>query len=385
MAWSLKDIEENLLGSAINVLGLSAQEAQDAVNRVEQVLGPSWIAGNIAGKGIAPAMQAISMGLRLPALDGVPDTARLVDKLRGNQDNADAELTALWLLRSIDPAAEVVLEPPVGNRKADFRIHRQGEPGITVEVTSPQTSQEEQRIRGIMERLTTAFESATNTFSLDIVLRREPSTEELELLWQRLPQFTSLGGPQRATLIDSMGWLFLNQTPVGTWLGCEVPEMSDTPMVGLVMFKGGGPTGGPLYQVAVQIPFAETRAERFLRDKAGQLPGDGPGLVMIQASRSPRGFKAWATLFKKALNCIRDTRISAVCLFCGEAGPTGDGYNWQPRATLVVNPSAQWRLPEPFASGLALMSVMSEGAAAGGPRPPSDSRGNAVFQGDRHR
>jgi hypothetical protein len=72
MPWSVERIEKELLLSELNVLAMPAEVVVTAVNRVEQLFGTGWIDGETASaKGIAPTMQVIGMGLRLPALDNL--------------------------------------------------------------------------------------------------------------------------------------------------------------------------------------------------------------------------------------------------------------------------------------------------------------------------
>lgn len=75
MGWSVEDIEKKLLLGKIDVLALSPESVLEAVNRVERVLGPEWIAAEASAKGIAPAMRTIGTGLRLAALEGVAQAA----------------------------------------------------------------------------------------------------------------------------------------------------------------------------------------------------------------------------------------------------------------------------------------------------------------------
>ena len=284
------------------------------------------------------------MGLRLAALEGIAHAKSLLKRILDGDRSAEAELTAVYLIRSQAPSVELQLHPDVGHRKADFRMRNGNEPWTTAEVTQPSNSMEKQGLTKILERLTGTFKAMKQQFSLEVVLSREPSEEELTLLCGRLPEFCELQGQLQAELTGGLGFLFLNQTPIGHLLKRKVAGMADTPMIGLAMFVGGGPGGGPHHQVLVRMPFTDERVEEILRDEARQLPKDGPGLVMIDVTNASGAFESWSELIQRRLQPHIHTRISGVCLFEGGMVPTEKGYDWLLRTTLLKNPHTQFQL-----------------------------------------
>lgn len=154
-------------------------------------------------------------------------------------------------------------------------------------------------------------------FSLEILFRREPTDDEIEILCNRLPEFCGLPGQQRAELVDGMGFLFLNYVPIGHLLLCEVPELADAPMIGVTAFFSGGLGGGPHDQVSVRIPFKDERVEEILRDEAKRLLKGEPGLVMINVLTSPKEISVWVSLIERRSQPKIHTRVSGVCLFSG--------------------------------------------------------------------
>jgi hypothetical protein len=189
-------------------------------------------------------MRLIGTGLRLPSVENLPRAEELIINLRRGEQNTDAELTAIHLFRSTVPAAQLELYPSVGQREADFRVRESAQSEwTTVEVTQPMSSEEEHRINEMLRHLLTAFEKLPNPFSLDILFRREPNENEIALLRDRLPEFCQLPGQQRAELVDGMGFLFLNHVKVGRLGLCEVPELANTPALGVTSFFSD-PAGG---------------------------------------------------------------------------------------------------------------------------------------------
>lgn len=285
------------------------------------------------------------MGIRLPVLDGIPNTENLLNNLRKKDQNSEAELTAIYLFRSAYPDAEVDLYPEADGRKADFRIRLENTPWTTVEVTQPEDSVEKLRLQKIISKFTDALGDLENLCVLEIVFCREPTEAEVEILCSRLPEFCMQEGPKQAKLIDDMGFLFLNQSPINQMIEHAIPGKENIPMIGVVMFVGGGPDGGPHHQVAVRMPFTDNRAKEILRGEAKQLPKDGCGLVMIDVSSANGSFEEWSAMFRRRFQPTINTRVGGVCLFEGNMSPVGDPYQFLIKTQLHINPYAKQTLP----------------------------------------
>jgi hypothetical protein len=345
MTWSVARIEKEILHTGLDTLALPPEAIVSAVERVERVLGAEWLASATEAKGILPAMNVITIGLRLSVLNGIDQSEKLLEFLRRNDQNAAAELTAIYLFRSRDPSLSIELEPDVGSRKADFRVRRGAEPWTTVEVTQPGVSDEQKKVRTVLLALVSALAEVAGQFSLQVIFRREPTDQELSVLRDRLPEFCGMAGPQKAELVDGMGYLFLNQVEVGRLMVPDIPELTNKPKVGLSMFTSGGQNGGPRSQVTVQIPFTDERGDAILHDEARQLPKEGPGLVMINVANSPGNFDAWASFILPRFQPALHTRVSGVCLFSECVLGSTPGYDYVVDARLLVNPHAKRPLP----------------------------------------
>lgn len=349
MTWPIDRIEKELLAGPASTVALPTETLVAAVNQVAQTLGSEWIKSEIAlAKGLSIAMRVIGMGVRLPSIENLAGADELVTNLRRREQNADAELTAIYLFRSTVPTAQVELYPPVGHRQADFRVRESAQSKwTTVEVTQPMSSEEEQRINEMLRHLLTAFEKLANPFVLDILFRREPTGKEIAALRDRLPEFCQSPGQRQAELVDGMGFLFLNYVEVGKLGVCEVPELVNNPALGVTSFfsdPAGG--GGPHHQVSIRIPFTDDRAEEILKTEARQLPKDESGLVMINVSLSPKETPSWVSLIERRFQPALHTRVGGVCLFFGGMTPVGNQYDWLLQTKLLVNRHAKLQLPE---------------------------------------
>ena len=102
-SWSWDEINaEWLLG---NKLALPPEAIVEAFNRAEKALGREWIeaARMQSGRqirGTWPTLHVATVGQLLASLEGASNAAELIEKLRGGDASAFAELTAVHLIRS---------------------------------------------------------------------------------------------------------------------------------------------------------------------------------------------------------------------------------------------------------------------------------------------
>jgi hypothetical protein len=116
------------------------------------------------------------------------------------------------------------------------------------------------------------------------------------------------------------------------------------PRLGLAQAIGGGTE--PHRHIAIRMAYSDERAERFFRREARQLPKDGPGLLVIQMSRAPGGFKSWEPLIRRRFQPTINTRVSAVCFLGGGSVLTPDGEKLLPETKVLANPHAAFPLPQ---------------------------------------
>ena len=347
MSWTFAEIESDWRPGA---LAAPPPEIAAAFNRVDKIFGRAWIeesrisSGSVV-RGSAPTLHIVSMGQKLTAIEDLLDKAeKLIERIRRRDNSAHAELTAIYLLRSRRPTAEVDLDPPVGDRISDFRIRRGGdEPWTYVEVTLPDVSDAQNRAMTVIERLTALLKPIKRPFALDVFLRREPTAAETDSLAERVPQFCNLDGVHRSELANELGFLLLNASPPGQVVFHNHVGEENRPRIG--MSKGIVGPGEPHRHIAVRMAFADERAETFLRREARQLPEDAPGLVMVQMSRVPGGFKTWEPLLLRRFQPTIHTRVGAVCLYSGALLTTSRGEAWLPETKMIANPHGKFPLP----------------------------------------
>lgn len=358
MVWTWDDIERQWLRDGR--IAYSAEEAVAAFNLVERTLGREWMkAHNTTGNvdevwGPGPTATIVRMGLRLASLEGLGGAEELIRRILRKDLSALAELTTVHLLRRDRPSVTVELWPDVtvsgGPRKPDLRVREDaGHPWTYVEVTQPDTSEAEERVQTVMNRVTALIREVRKSFALEVFLRREPTDAEVAAVVNTVRDVCASEGVVRRELPDGLGLLLLNHTEPGSVVlddhgDAHVPRLARATAI------GGG--AEPHRHIAVRMAYSDERAERFLGREARQLPTDAPGLIVIQMGRAPGGFKSWEPVIRQRFQPTIHTRVSAVCLLGGGSVATPAGEKLLPQTRLIVNPHAAFQLPQWIADTL---------------------------------
>ncbi len=323
----------------------------DQFNVVERYFGREWINQTrfqvgVESWGVGPAAYVASQGMRLTSLDGVFGAANLIEKLRRREAAAWAELTAIWLLRQNDPPVEVEVEPALSGWSyvPDFRARRANDPWTNVEVAQPNLSKEHRRLDAVMGRLSGLLDVALGRYSLEVLLDRAPSDQEIDYLRDRIPEFCRLVGAQVEQLPHLLGTLYLNETAPGV-LVIQDHGQSHRPRLGRMSSRLENNV--PQRHIAVRLAYSDDRADAFLRSESRQLPKNAPGLIMIQTSGATGAFRQWAPLLEGRLQPTQHTRVSAIYLFQSWMDPNPTGLEeWQVEARAIVNPHAAMPIPQ---------------------------------------
>ncbi len=273
------------------------EDAVTAFNLVERTLGRQWMktyntTGNVTEVwGTGPTAAIVRMGLRLASLEGLAGAEALTHRIREGDVSALAELTTIHLLRHGRPTVAMELGPDVlvggEPRKPDLRVRENAQDLWTyVEVTSPDTSEAEERVQTVMKRITATVSELRKSFAVEIFLRREPTDAEVEAIVSHVREVCSSDGVLRRELPDGLGLVLLNHTKPGSVVLDDHGEPY-TPRLSRAQAIGGG--SEPHRHIAVRMPYSDERGERFLGREARQLPTDAPGLIVIQMGRAPGG------------------------------------------------------------------------------------------------
>jgi hypothetical protein len=233
-----------------------------------------------------------------------------------------------------------------GNRKCDFRIQRDTEPWVYVEVTAPDTSDAQAHVQMLLQSICDKVSSIKKPFALEVFFRREPSDDELGTVLTAALGFCSAEHPVGTVIKEEMpsgmGLLILNQQPAGHVVIDDHGE-ENVPRLGMARAIIG--PGEPNRHVSVRMPYADQRAERFLTSEARQLPVDAPGLIMVEMARAPGGFHSWGPAVRRRFQPAIHTRVGGVCLFSSGLVPTDRGEASLFQTKLIANRHAKIPLP----------------------------------------
>jgi hypothetical protein len=369
MTWTFDEIQRDWLGGS--VVATPPEEIVHAFDRCQRVLGRDWIDGaKQNAKGSAPTLAVAAIGQSLASLEDIAIPEQLINKLRRKDPSAFAELRAIYLLRSRE-LCRVELEPPVSvggrQRKCDFRVQRQNEPWVYVEVTQPAVSEAQARVQQLLNSIVDVVNSVHRPFALEVFCRREPSDDEIAPLVERIRDFCSAdhraGEAVQQEVPDGLGVLFLNHGPAGQIV---LNDHGEKPVPRLCAARGIVGPEEPHRHIAVRVPYADARAEQFLTAEARQLPTDSPGLIMVEMARAPGGFRSWEPVLRRRLQPSMHTRVGGIILFSSGQYPTSQGEASLFETKFINNPHA--RIPLPPWIEAACTAINDELAAKSGKR-----------------
>ena len=357
MSYTWQEIEQDWLGGSGVGLAASPDEILSAFNEVAGRFGREWIEATrtkngISSRGLAPTLYIVTMARLLRSLDGLPNTAGLLEKVSSGSSDARAELIAIDLIRTENPAAVVEVEPEIQvggrNRIPDFRAQLTSEPWTYVEVTNPNTSGAQEEVRRGIAQITGLVRDCTGSFALEVFLKREPSATELGSISDMIMREHQTIAKEAVELPANLGTMYWNYQPPG---GMVLDDHGEpyTPRLSSGAVAGITDQHGHIDQhrhITVRWPFTDVRAETFIRHEARQLPTDAPGLIMIYTSGTVGAMKAWRTLIERRLQPNLNTRISAVCLFSSALRETVQGEDWKAECKVILNPHARIPLPQ---------------------------------------
>src|SRR5690349_5229285 len=117
--YTWQEIEQEWLdGGGGGGLVAAPDQVLSAFNEVAAHFGREWVEATrtrngVVSRGTAPTLYIVTMARLLRSLDGLPNTAGLLGKVRRGNSDARAELVAIDLIRTENPGAIVEVEPEI--------------------------------------------------------------------------------------------------------------------------------------------------------------------------------------------------------------------------------------------------------------------------------
>lgn len=222
-SYTWQEIQSDWLAGG--TLTLSPEEVEASFNRVVEKFGREWIEASrttngAVSRGVQPSLKIATLGLLLQVLDRASDPSSLLEKIRDRQEDAWAELCAIYLVCSDKADFAIELEPEITvdrrDPKPDFRVRSGDEPWTYAEVTVASRDSDAQRpILRSMERLANLVTECTGNYALEVYLKREPRVDELALIESQIREHHLSAATAKIELPSGLGTLYWNQHPPG--------------------------------------------------------------------------------------------------------------------------------------------------------------------------
>jgi hypothetical protein len=254
---------------------------------------------------------------------------------------ADAELTAIYLVRSRQLHSELEIGPAIvvgdRNRQPDFRIRCAEDAWTYVEVTQLHDSRASERVLRLLDSVSASVVSIPRAFILEIAFIREPTEDECGLLVQEARGACDAAAGERRDVAD-VAVLLVKEGNANA----VVPSiLADDPRPRMAISRSVVGPDDVNRQIVVRIPFADERAEDILAVEARQLPKHESGVVMVDATRQRTAFSSWPARIPERFTPKQHTRVAGVILFAFATTATSEGLAWLPSVALMSNPYAE--------------------------------------------
>jgi hypothetical protein len=350
MAWTRQQISVQWFGDEVSGLPDDAPEAFDVAERIrglEWVFGREFEFGGMQLPGVGARggynefLRVYWFGKRMQSVIGAPGASSLVGRLLTGDAAVDAELTAIYLVRSHHLRSELEIGPAIvvgdRNRQPDFRIRCEEDDWTYIEVTQLHDSRASERVLRLLDSVSASVISIPRPFILEIVFTREPTEDECGLLVQEAHRACDGVAGERRDVAD-VAVLFVKEGNANAVVPSILPDDARPRMAISRSVVGPDEINR---QIVVRVPFADERAEDILAVEARQLPKRESGVVMVDATRQRTAFSSWPARIPQRFTPTQHTRVAGVILFAFATLPTSEGLAWLPSVALLSNPHAK--------------------------------------------
>jgi hypothetical protein len=354
--WIRDEIEQEWFGGSR--LNWDGNEVERAFNIATKIRGLKWVLGNQFNTsalahlpgigrlgGYAQFLRVYWFGIRVASILGASGAEKLIERLITEDSDASEEASAIHLLHAGQPDIEVDIEPSVEvgtrSRNPDFRIRMRQQPWVYVEVTKLHSSNASVRVHELLARTADRVMAVEHPFLVEIILNREPTIEEQEVIVTEVGKACEAAGEGSVTVAD-IASIIVKSDDVRVVAPSPIADDNQPRMALSKAVRG---PGSPNRQVIVRVPLADPRAEEILRQEARQLPKNECGLIMVNVNSQPTAFESWSKRVPQRFTPGQHTRVAAVMLFMHATWPTEQGLLWLPSVKLIPNPNAAVPVP----------------------------------------
>jgi hypothetical protein len=361
MTYTIDEIKNNWLVEG--TIPYSEESVVAAFNEVKMALGQEWLDNMKVNKGVENrgpyiTISAVELGLKLLVLkkgvNYISLIKKLLSKLEVEKIKGLAELDAIYFLCN-ENDIEFELEPQVErlgktNSHPDFRLKKLTDDKWTfVEVKQPDMSEENKSVRTVIEKIQNLFSSYDNYLSIEIMLLRTPTEEELNIVEKKCLTLFSQKD-KRELEIENLGMIKINYSENINYTPSEYIGFVGKPaLASMQTIVETKDTGEAVLKklISCRIAVSDERARRFLIDASSQLPSTSSNLIWVDGKNVP-SIKIWTKLIgkqfseKPALN----KKISCLITFTAGIGLRDNMISVLNLIAFVQNENPSYEIPD---------------------------------------
>lgn len=330
--WTLNRLIDEVLGP--NCAYRDIERLVADAQLVTESLGEDWIkARDDNGRGLVYGVRIASNAALLRALQLVVNGQDILHRVRKRLRGSEAEMRTAFLLAAVRKNARITVEPKINgfSSRPDFRLDEQDAKPIYIEVVCPDESSSYKEASAVLLNITNHLSDVRPGRGIEIYMRRQPTDSEAESIREAL---LAVGQADADRIeVGSVGFVTLSE-PVSIRLYDPDGE-TISPRIGQMVGDG-------TRSILARMSFTDERIEKFLRNKAKQLPKDTCNVIVMDIGGTQRNREAWCATIGRLLK-HKHTRVSAVLLT--QFVPDYSDQITRLEASVVLN--SQSRIPAP--------------------------------------
>jgi hypothetical protein len=325
-------------------LGIEPVEAPREVERAFDVLRRVWpeflneleAQGEQGSRDISMIAGAITRGLMLVACEPLSGFDRVMDRLRGGEMSALAELEfAAALVRcGLTPA----LEPQIGSKTLDCSVGV-GSARVYVEVIAPEQAAGIKDAYATLQRMATEIVERTMGIRTEVLLLDEPG-DRFDAILTAVTATLPDGRVHGVEDIARVRRDFLGPQPPN--IGPLITDLDPYPVIAVSHTRGGG--GALSTSATVRLKMADERAHRLLSKELSHFSPKERNILAIRVTDVPGGMRWWWPLALRWFQPSRNRRVGAVILY-DKVTVAGPPYAIRQRWRVIENPYAYMPVP----------------------------------------
>lgn len=299
-------------------------------------------------RGLMFVVRAIDHGLTLVACEPLSGFGPVMDRLRGGEESALAELQFAHAL--IRCGFIPVLEPRLGSKVLDCSVGI-GAERVFAEVISPERAAELRNAEDTMSRLASTIVERTRGTRSEVLLTTEPEAR-FEAIVDALTAARPDGSVHN---VEGVGWVrrdFLGPQPPNVSSLIYNPDPRPAVVAGRTAVDQRIDEGTTFTSATVRLPISDERAHRLLSNELSHFSSEERNILVVRVSKVPGGMKGWRPLALRWLQPSRNRRVGAVILFEQAQEATHSAPVIRQRWQIIENPYAYKPVPRSLISAL---------------------------------